>query len=139
MTGRPELPARAERTTAIDASGVDELGVLPWPIILRRRLARRVGVDPSWAVLWIVLSGLFTTGFTITLLVVSLESVAREIGSTTQLLTWAITGPMLAFGVVGPAFGKAGDLWGHKRIFVGGLFFAGSSRSRPPSHGMHPP
>lgn len=125
MTGRTELPAGAERTTAIEASGVDELGVLPWPIILRRRLARRVGLDPSWAVLWIVLSGLFTTGFTITLLVVSLESVAEEIGSNTQLLTWAITGPMLAFGVVGPAFGKAGDLWGHKRVFVGGLFFAG--------------
>lgn len=125
MTGRPELPAGAERTTAIDASGVDELGVLPWPIILRRRLARRVGVDPSWAVLWIVLSGLFTTGFTITLLVVSLEGVAEEIGSSTQVLTWAITGPMLAFGVVGPAFGKAGDLWGHKRVFVSGLFFAG--------------
>jgi MFS family permease len=31
---------------------------------------------------------------------------------------------MLAFGVLGPAFGKSGDLWGHKRIFVGGLFFA---------------
>jgi MFS family permease len=26
--------------------------------------------------------------------------------------------------VVGPAFGKAGDLWGHKRIFASGLLFA---------------
>ena len=40
------------------------------------------------------------------------------------MLTWAITGPMLAFGVVGPAFGKAGDLWGHKRVFIGGLLGA---------------
>jgi MFS family permease len=32
---------------------------------------------------------------------------------------------MLAFGVVGPAFGKAGDLWGHKRVFVLGLLGAG--------------
>ncbi len=101
-----------------------EVEVAPWPILLRRRLAQKVGIPHRWAVLWVVLSGLFTTGFTITLLVVSLEGIAEELGTTTQVLTWAITGPMLAFGVVGPAFGKAGDLWGHKRIFTGGLLFA---------------
>jgi MFS family permease len=101
-----------------------EVEVAPWPILLRRRLAQKVGIPRRWAVLWIVLGGLFTTGFTITLLVVSLEGIAEELGTTTSVLTWAITGPMLVFGVVGPAFGKSGDLWGHKRIFVGGLFFA---------------
>jgi len=101
-----------------------EVEVAPWPILLRRRLAQKVGIPHRWAVLWVVLGGLFTTGFTITLLVVSLEGIAEELGTSTQVLTWAITGPMLAFGVVGPAFGKSGDLWGHKRIFVGGLFFA---------------
>lgn len=101
-----------------------EVEVAPWPILLRRRLAQKVGIPHRWAVLWVVLSGLFTTGFTITLLVVSLEGIAEELGTSVSVLTWAITGPMLAFGVVGPAFGKAGDLWGHKRLFVGGLFFA---------------
>jgi MFS family permease len=122
---RENVHPRADRTLSIDSGGVDELGVIPWPILLRRRLARKVGIDHRWAVLWVVLGGLFTTGFTITLLVVSLDRIAVELGTTTTVLTWAITGPMLAFGVVGPAFGKAGDLWGHKRIFVGGLFFAG--------------
>ncbi len=101
-----------------------EVEVAPWPILLRRRLAQKVGIPHRWAVLWVVLSGLFTTGFTITLLVVSLEGIADELDTSVSVLTWAITGPMLAFGVVGPAFGKAGDLWGHKRTFVGGLFFA---------------
>lgn len=110
---------------SLESGGVDELGVIPWPILLRRRIARKVGIDHRWAVLWVVLSGLFTVGFTITLLVVSLDRIAGEVHTTTTVLTWAITGPMLAFGVVGPAFGKAGDMWGHKRIFVGGLFFAG--------------
>lgn len=91
---------------------------------LRRQLQSRVGIEPKWAVLWVVLSGLFTTGFTITVLVVSLEHIAERMGSSVSVLTWAITAPMLAFGVVGPAFGKAGDLWGHKRIFVGGLLLA---------------
>lgn len=111
-------------SVTFESGGVDELGVVPWPILLRRRLARKVGIDRRWAVLWVVLGGLFTTGFTITLLVVSLSRVADDLHSSTTVLTWAITGPMLAFGVVGPAFGKAGDLWGHKRIFVGGLLFA---------------
>jgi MFS family permease len=51
--------------------------------------------------------------------------VADDLGSTTSIISWTITAPMLAFGVVGPAFGKIGDLWGHKRVFVGGLFVAG--------------
>jgi len=112
-------------TITVDASGVDEVGVIPWPILFRRRLARRVGIDHRWAILWVVLLGLFTTGFTFTLLIVVLEDIAGELHTTTSMLTWSITAPMLAFGVVGPAFGKAGDLWGHKRIFVGGLFLAG--------------
>lgn len=112
-------------TVAVDAAGVEEIGVVPWPILLRRRLAEKVGIDRRWAVLWVVLSGLFTVSFTITILVVSLQSIADELGTSVSVLNWAITGPMLAFGVVGPAFGKAGDLWGHKRVFVGGLLLAG--------------
>jgi MFS family permease len=110
---------------SFDPAGVDELGVLPWPILLRRRLAERIGIDRRWAVLCIVLAGLFTVSFTITLLVVSLQRIADDLDSSVSLLNWSITGPMLAFGVVGPAFGKAGDLWGHKRVFVLGLLGAG--------------
>ncbi len=122
---RENLRTREDATVSVDAAGVDELGIIPWPILLRRRIHAKVGIDYRWAVVWVVLAGLFTTGFTITILVVTLEDMADELGSSVGVLNWAITGPMLAFGVVGPAFGKAGDLWGHKRIFVGGLLFAG--------------
>lgn len=98
---------------------------MPWPVLLRRRIARRVGIDRRWAVVWITLGGLFTVSLTVTVLVVSLPTIAADLDASTGLLTWSITGPMLAFGVVGPAFGKAGDLWGHKRVFVAGLFGAG--------------
>jgi EmrB/QacA subfamily drug resistance transporter len=126
MTGSDgDVQARADRTPTFDAPGVDELGVVPWPILLRRRIARRVGIDRRWAVLWVVLGGLFTVSFTVTILVVSLQRIADDLDSSVGVLNWAITGPMLAFGVVGPAFGKAGDLWGHKRVFVTGLALAG--------------
>ena len=125
MTSRRDnLQPRPDPTIPILSGGVDELGVVPWPIVLRRRIHARVRLDYRWAVVWVVLSGLFAVGFTITLLVVTLESIATELHSDVGVLNWAIVGPMLAFGVVGPAFGKAGDLWGHKRVFLGGLFFA---------------
>jgi EmrB/QacA subfamily drug resistance transporter len=112
-------------TLPVDAAGVDEVGVAPWPILLRQRIARRVGIDRRWAILIVVLSGLFTVAFTITLLAVSLQRIATDLDSDIATVSWTITGPMLAFGVVGPAYGKAGDLWGHKRVFLLGLLGAG--------------
>ena len=80
---------------------------------------------PRRLTLAVLLAGAFTVSFTITLLVVSLPRVASDLDSSVSVMSWTIIAPMLSFGVVGPAFGKAGDLWGHKRMFVGGLVFAG--------------
>lgn len=109
----------------IDGGGVEEFAVVPWPMVLRRRIADRVPIRHSTAVLIVVLSGMFTVAFTITALSNSLDSIAEDLGSTRSTMLWTITGPMLAFGVVGPAFGKAGDVWGHRRLFVFGLLGAG--------------
>jgi MFS family permease len=108
--------------------GVDEVGVLPWQAVrgkrFVRKVAKRIGLNRAWATLIVVLSGLFAVSATITILVVSLDTVANDLNSDTSTINWALTGPMLAFGVVGPAFGKAGDLWGHKRLFLLGLLGA---------------
>ena len=108
--------------------GVDEVGVLPWQLVRGKRfvrtVARRIGLNRAWATLIVVLAGLFAVSSTITVLVVSLDTIATDLNSETSTINWALTGPMLAFGVVGPAFGKAGDLWGHKRLFLLGLFGA---------------
>lgn len=130
MSDEPEidrtLQARAGRATlGVEGAGLEEIAVVPWPILLRRRIAHTVGLDRRWALLIVVLSGLFTVAFTITILVVSLKDIAKEFHTTEATMSWSITGPMLAFGVVGPAYGKAGDLWGHKRVFIGGLLGAG--------------
>src|SRR4029453_19058543 len=62
---------------------------------------------------------------TITILAVSQVDIADDLGTTTSIISWAITGPMLVFGVVGPAAGKAGDVYGQKKVFLIGLFAAG--------------
>lgn len=111
-----------------DAPGVDEVGVLPWQAVrgkrFVRKVAKRIGLNRAWATLIVVLSGLFAVSATITVLVVSLDTIATDLNTDTSTINWALTGPMLAFGVVGPAFGKAGDLWGHKRLFLVGLLGA---------------
>ena len=109
----------------LDAVGVDEVSVIPWSLLLRQKIVQKVGVSRRNATLVVLLTCVFTVSFMITLLVVSLKTVSDDLNSTTATISWSITAPMLAFGVVGPAFGKIGDLWGHKRVFVGGLFLAG--------------
>src|SRR5438132_4043725 len=105
---------------AIEAPGAEEVVVLPWPALFRHRVARRIEESDRyrWWVLWTVLAGLFSVGFTITILAVSLPRIAADLHSDTTTLTWVITGPLLAFGVVGPLLGKAGDIWGQKRMFI---------------------
>lgn len=120
-----ELAPHGKATITIEQGGVDEVSVVPWTLMIPRRLARKVGLTKKWATLFVVLAGLFTTSATITILVVSLETIATDLNSSVSVLNWSITGPMLAFGVVGPAYGKIGDLYGHKKVYVYGLLFAG--------------
>jgi MFS family permease len=119
-----ELAPHGRETITLEQVGVDEISVVPWTQMIPRRLARKVGLSRKWATLFVVLAGLFTTSSTITVLVVSLETISRDLNSTVTTLNWSITGPMLAFGVVGPAYGKIGDLYGHKKVYVYGLLFS---------------
>ena len=119
------LTPHGRETITLEQAGVDEISVVPWTQMIPRRIARKVGLTRKWATLFVVLGGLFTTSSTITILVVSLETISRDLNSTVSVLNWSITGPMLAFGVVGPAYGKIGDLYGHKKVFVYGLLFSG--------------
>ncbi|HUW01589.1 MAG TPA: MFS transporter [Acidimicrobiales bacterium] len=116
---------------SVEAPGADEVGVVPWPLMFRRRLLDRAessGYYPT-IVLVTVLYGLFSVGFTITILSVSIPTIADEFGASTSLVTWVVTGPILAFAIVGPSMGKVGDLYGHRRVYVysmaGACVFAG--------------
>ena len=104
---------------SIDAPGAEEHLVLPWPLMLRERVRGRVSKSPRyhWLVLAAALFGLFSVGFTITILSVSVPRISEDLGSDASTVTWVVTGPILAFAIVGPAMGKLGDLYGHRRLF----------------------
>ncbi|MGH9188230.1 MAG: MFS transporter [Acidimicrobiales bacterium] len=111
---------------AFDAPGVDEVAVVAWPLLWRRRLLARAEESPvyPWVVLATVLFGLFTVGVTITILSNALPRIAADLDSSISTLTWVLTGPLLAFAVVGPAAGKLGDLYGHRRLYVASMLCA---------------
>src|SRR6516225_9066400 len=72
-------------------------------------------------VLIATLTGQFATSFPITLFSVVLAPIARSYGVSTSFLTWAITGPFLVQAVCTPVFGKLGDTFGQRRLFLLGL------------------
>ena len=102
--GHENVRGRDDPSLSVDPGGVDELGVIPWPILLRRRIARRIGLDPRWAVMWVVLGGLFTVSFTITILVVSLDGIADDLHSSTGTVAAFAFGIAFAFGFTFNAF-----------------------------------
>lgn len=82
------------------------------------------GRHPRW-VLLAALAGMFATTFPITILTVSLGTIAREFGARETTMAWVISGPMLLSALALPLLGKLGDLYGHRRVFL--LGFAGAT------------
>jgi EmrB/QacA subfamily drug resistance transporter len=78
---------------------------------------------PTW-VLVSCLAGVFATTFTITILAVSLKSIAEDLDSRVEIIAWVITAPMLVQALALPVLGKMGDLYGHRRVFLIGFFVA---------------
>jgi EmrB/QacA subfamily drug resistance transporter len=88
----------------------------PWRERLVARLETR-GTHPTW-VLWAALAGMFASTFPITILTVSLASIAAEFGTRETTMAWVVAAPMLVSAVALPLLGKLGDLRGHRRVFL---------------------
>jgi MFS family permease len=108
---------------ALGASGAEATVDPRWPVLLRQRVARRAERSPRyrWWSLTALLAGLLSLNITFTVFVVALPTVRDDFHTNFSVLTWASTGPLLAFGLAAPFFGKAGDLFGHRRLYLFGL------------------
>ncbi len=78
------------------------------------------GSYPRW-VLLTALTGMFATTFPVTLLAVSLSTIADDFGASETLVAWVISAPLLGSAVALPILGKLGDLYGHRRVFLVGF------------------
>lgn len=119
----PQGPELDELELGIEGAGVDEVVAVPWSLLLQRRIAGRLEHSPrrAWIVLTAALLGMFASGFSLTVLTVSLGDIAVTLGSTKSVLTWAITGPSLAMAVLGPIGGKLADRHGPRRVYLWGI------------------
>lgn len=106
-----------------DYPGTEEVPVVNWPALWRERLRHRVRASDRyrWWVLGTALTGNFAAGFTITILAVSITPIAEDLGTSKASLSWIITAPMLTFALATPLFGKFGDVYGHRRVYLIGF------------------
>ena len=63
----------------------------------------------------------------------ALQSIAREFDVSTDTLSWVVNAYVLAFGGLLLLGGRAADLIGRRRVFIGGLVFAGASLAGGPA------
>ncbi len=75
--------------------------------------------------LFVVMVSVTAFGSLMTLVTVALGDIAEDLGTSRALMTWVVTGLMLAMAVAAPICGKLGDLKGHRKVFLLGLL-AGS-------------
>lgn len=78
----------------------------------------------SRSVLVATLLGVFVTSFPVVILVAALPDVARDMRVGESSAGWVLTAPMIAGAVLVPTFGKLGDLYGHRRVFLAGFTVA---------------
>jgi len=93
---------------------------------LRGRVYRRLnerGVYKRW-VLLAALTGMFAGTFPVTILAMSLGSIAKEFDTTITTITWVMAGPMLLSAISLPLLVKLGDLYGHRRVYLIGFGLA---------------
>lgn len=83
-----------------------------------------VGGRRAWLVTWTVLLGAFWVSSTITILAVSRPLIAADLGASVESLVWLISGPTIALALTGTTAGKLGDLHGHRRVYLVGMFGA---------------
>ena len=120
---RPGRPTRAAAPWGTLGDGSVETN---WFDLLHRRVSARAVRSPryQWWALVALLAGLLSLNITFTVFVVALPTVKADFHTNFSVLAWASTGPLLAFGVAAPFFGKAGDLFGHRRLYQFGLLGA---------------
>lgn len=81
---------------------------------------RRIAASPRYRTIVLVaaLLGLFSAGFSITVLAVSVPIIAEDLGAPIPLMIWVVTGPIFAYAIFGPSAGKLADMLGARRVWL---------------------
>lgn len=72
-------------------------------------------------ILAVLLTAIFASMLCVTMINVALPSIQADLAASTAALQWVIAGYALTYGVSLIPAGRAGDLFGHGRLFLAGL------------------
>lgn len=84
--------------------------------VTRGRLTAR-----AWAVLFVLCGAIFLEGIDVSMMGVALPSIRAELGLSTSELQWIVTAYVLSYGGFVLLGGRAADLLGRRRMFIGWL------------------
>ncbi|MFA6000594.1 MAG: DHA2 family efflux MFS transporter permease subunit [Thermoleophilia bacterium] len=74
-----------------------------------------------WLVLVTVAGGMMMAILSSSIVNIALPTITVEFGSSITTMTWVVTIFMITQATLMPVWGRAGDIYGHKKIFVIGL------------------
>ena len=88
-------------------------------------LRSRVQAHPRyrWLVLVTVASGMMMAILSSSIVNIALPTITAEFGSSITTMTWVVTIFMITQATLMPVAGRAGDIYGHKKVFIAGLLF----------------
>jgi MFS family permease len=75
----------------------------------------------AWAVLFVLCGAIFLEGIDVSMMGVALPSIRAELGLSTSELQWIVTAYVLSYGGFVLLGGRAADLLGRRRMFIGWL------------------
>jgi MFS family permease len=116
-------PEHDRGASEFGAGGTETDADLNWFAMVRGKAQQRATASDryAWWVLAALLAGLLALNITFTVFIVALPQVAGEFHTSITILTWTMTGPLLAYGLAAPLLGKTGDIFGHRRLYLFGL------------------
>lgn len=77
--------------------------------------------DSRWFALVVLCLGSLMIVLDTTIVNVALPSIRRDLGFSSTALAWVVNGYLLSFGGFLLLGGRLGDLFGHRRLFLGGI------------------
>ncbi|MEU6576901.1 DHA2 family efflux MFS transporter permease subunit [Streptomyces sp. NPDC046805] len=89
--------------------------------VSRRPLRRPAAAPPAWLVVALACAGQFLVVLDVSVVNVALPSMRADLGLSVQGLQWVVNAYTIAFAGFMLLGGRAGDLYGRKRMFLVGL------------------
>ncbi|MGN6556423.1 MAG: MFS transporter, partial [Solirubrobacterales bacterium] len=77
----------------------------------------------KWWTLWGACAGLFLLMLDSTVVALALPAIRHDVGASSEGLQWVMNGYLLTIAVLVVTAGRLGDMFGRKRVFLGGMVF----------------